>query len=58
MTIIIKDSGVLSWKVSGVFLGALRILFPMGGVLLLSNYRCREKWVLLKRLYPEGRKNT
>ena len=39
MTIIIKDSGVLSWKVSGVFLGALRILFPLGGVLLLSKFR-------------------
>ena len=38
MTIIIKDSGALSWKVSGVFLGALRILFPLGGVLLLSKF--------------------
>ena len=33
-----KDSGVLSWKVSGVFLGALRILLPLGGVLLLSKF--------------------
>ena len=55
MTIIIKDSGVLSWKVSGVFLGALRILFPLVEVLLLSKF---QKRVSLKKLYSECRKNT
>ena len=39
MTIIIKDSGVLSWKVSGAFLGALRNLFPLVGVLILSIFQ-------------------